>query len=355
MTATNRKVLWAAFLLLLIFSMQNLPFQKTVQIPSLDTKKVVTLSALEQHLVEIIGGDKFTVTPILGPSEPPFWHEATPDEITAVSEADILFIVDLEYLVANSTSFDWLGPLLEASDTSGLVQIDLYRNITMRVDPVLGRINHLAWTDPRNVRIMVEDIANELGKLDTSNQAIFKANQVAYQAQLDSLVTDMISQASPYNGTKVVTASSQSWLFLDLIGFEKVGQIVQDPSGDVTAQEIAEIEEIIFEEDVNWLIFDWPGPKSFAPAAIETVIQDTGIKSVDFESDVYPTTSYLEIIEDNVERIVGAIEGSSEKDSKDISGFDWNISLFSAIMIAMLVISQTRKRRFNKSQTKLYE
>lgn len=355
MTASNRKVFWAAILLLLVSSMQNHPFQKTVQIPSQGTISVVTLSAFEKHLVEIIGGNKFTVTPILGPSEPPFWHDPTPDEITAVSEAAILFIVDLEYLVANSTSFDWLGPLLEASDTSGLVQIDLYRNITMRVDPVLGRINHLAWTDPRNVRIMVEDIANELGKLDTSNQAIFKANQIAYQAQLDSLVTDTISQAAPYNGTKVVTASSQSWLFLDLIGFEKVGQIVQDPSGDVTAKEIAEIEEIIFEEEVHWLIFDWPGPKSFAPAAIETVIQDTGIKSVDFESDVYPTSSYLEIIEDNVERIVGALEGSSEKESNGIPGFEWNAALLGVFVFSMLIISQTRKRRHCKRQIKLSE
>jgi ABC-type Zn uptake system ZnuABC Zn-binding protein ZnuA len=312
-------------------------------------------TVLEKHLVEIIGGDKVSTMSILGPSEAPFWYEWTPEEAQAISEADILFITDLEYLVTESYTFDWLPGLLDASNTTGLEQVDLNRNITMRIDPVLGRINHLTWSDPQNVRIMVEDIADELGKLDPNNQAIFKSNQLAYQAQLDSLISDIIALAAPFNGTKVVTVSSQSWLFLDLIGFEKVGQIVQHSSGIVTAEEIAEIEDLIFEEDIDLLIHDWPGPKFFAPAAVETIIQDTGIKSVDFGSDVSSTTSYIEVLEDNIELIVEAVEGSSENETNGIIGFEWNIPFFSALMLVMLVISQTRKKRFYKSQTELYE
>lgn len=349
MTTTNIKVLGGVILLLLMVSMQSPPSQKAIQMPSQGTISVVTMSVLEKHVVEIIGGDKVTVTSILGPSEPPFWFEWTSEEVTAIENADILFAADLDYLVTESYTFVWLPDLLNASDTSDLIQIDLYRNLTMRVDPVLGRINHLLWTDPRNVRIMVEDIADELGKLDPSNQAFFKENQIAYQSQLDSLVTDMIALAAPYNGTKVVTVSSQSWVFLDLIGFEKIGQIVQHSSGVVTAAEIAEIEDLIFEEDISLLIHDWPGPKFFTPAAVETIIQDTGITPVDFESDVDSTTSYLEIMEDNIERIVETLEESDEKESNGIPGFEWNAALVGVLVVSMLAISQTRKRRFRKS------
>ncbi len=355
MTTTNMKVLWGIILLLLIASMLSYPSHKASQSPSQGTISVVTMSVLEKHVVEIIGGDKVAVTSILGPSEPPFWFEWTSEDVTAIENADILFAADLDYLITESYTFVWLPDLLNASDTSDLIQIDLYRNLTMRVDPVLGRINHLLWTDPRNVQIMVEDIADELGKLDPSSQAFFKQNQIAYQSQLDSLVTDMIALAVPYNGTKVVTVSSQSWVFLDLIGFEKVGQIVQHSSGIVTAEEIAEIEDLIFEEEIDLLIHDWPGPKFFTPAAVETIIEDTGIASVDFESDVDSTTSYLEIMEENIERIIETLEESDEKESNGIAGFDWNAALAGVLVVSMLAISQTRKRRFGKNQSKLFE
>lgn len=349
------KVLWGIILLSLTASLLGFPSQKAIQIPSQDTISVVTMTVLEKHMVEIIGGDKVTVTSILGPSEPPFWFEWTSEEVTAIENADILFAADLDYLVTESYTFVWLPDLLNASDTSDLIQIDLYRNLTMQVDPVLGTINHLLWTNPQNIQIMAEDIADELGKLDPANEAFFKANQVAYQSQLASLVTDMIALAAPYNGTKVVTVSSQSWAFLDLIGFEKVGQIVQHSSGVVTADEIAEIEDLILEEDISLLIHDWPGPKLFAPAAVETIIEDTGIASVDFESDLDSTTSYLEIMEGNIERLVETLEETDKKETNGIIGFEWNAALAGILVVSMLAISQTRKRRFRKSQSKLFE
>lgn len=355
MTTTNMKVLWGLILVLLIAAMQSYPSQKASQVPSQGTISVVTLTVLEKHVVEIIGGDKVTVTSILGPSEPPFWFEWTSEDVTAIENADILFAADLDYLVTESYTFVWLPDLLNASDTSDLVQIDLYRNLTMRIDPVLGTINHLLWTDPRNVHIMVEDIADELGRLDPNSQTFFKENQIAYQSQLDSVVTDIMALAAPYNGTKVVTVSSQSWVFLDMIGFEKVGQIVQHSSGLVTPEEIAEIEDLIFEEEIGLLIHDWPGPKLFTPAAVETIIEDTAIASVDFESDVDSTTSYLEIMEGNMERIVETLEEADEKESNGIPGFEWDVASAGVLAVSMLAISQTRKRRFRKNQSKLFE
>ncbi|MFX1512429.1 MAG: metal ABC transporter substrate-binding protein, partial [Promethearchaeota archaeon] len=173
----------------------SLPYENTHSVLQ-DPIKVVTISLLEKHLTEIIGSDHVSVISVLGFSESPFGYVPSVDDTIAVAEADILLSIDLEYLLTQSYTFTWLEGLLNASGNTDLIQVDLSRNITMRIDPVMGTVNHHIWTNPLNVRIIVEDIANELIKLDPSNEVLYTTNQQTYQNQLDQLIADITSLAA---------------------------------------------------------------------------------------------------------------------------------------------------------------
>ncbi|MFX0114915.1 MAG: metal ABC transporter substrate-binding protein [Candidatus Hodarchaeota archaeon] len=339
-------ILKGAFLLVLFFVVVFPPeygtfAQETDLLATKATIKVVTLSVLEKHLVENIGSDQVSVTSILGPSENPFGYSPSAAEITAVAEADILFAADLFYLLTQSYTFVWLPGLLNASGNTDLIQVDLSRNVTVGIDPVMNQPNFHTWTDPRNIHIMVEDIADELTKLDGGNENLYAANLDAYQSQIDQLVTAITAKAAPYNGTKVVTVSSQAWYLLDLIGFEKVGQLVLTSAAQVTAADIENIISIIEEQGIKILVNDYAGPK---PDGVNTIIEDTGVKEIVFESDVGAGKTYLEMIEGNVESLVEAVEESEETDDNGIPGFDWNLTIIGIFFYSLIALFYTKKR-----------
>ncbi len=349
MITMKKGLLFIGFILLALAPLgHNASASETVLTPMQDTIKVVVISQLEKHIVEIIGDDKISVTAILGPMEAPYGYIPTIEETKAVTEADILFSVDLEYLLTQSYTFTpWLPGLLSAAGNTDLIQIDLNRNITMREDPVLGSINHHTWMDPRNIRTMVEDITDELSQLDPESEAIFTANLLTYQNQLDQLVANITALTAPYKGTKVVTVSSQSWLLLDLIGFEKAGQLVKISSAQVTSKDIEDLISLIEDKNISILVNDWPGPE---PEGVSTIKEDTSAKEVIFYSDTILGMTYLEIIQKNVEDLIKALEEPpKENNSNDeIPGFEWNLTILGVFFYALIGIFYVQRKRSTK-------
>ncbi|MFX1513930.1 MAG: hypothetical protein ACFFCQ_15205, partial [Promethearchaeota archaeon] len=148
--------------------------------------------------------------------------------------------------------------------------------------------------------------------------------------------------AAPYNGTKVVTVSSQSWLLLDLIGFKKVGQVVLTSAAQVTAEHLEEIISIIEDENVPLLVNDYPG---HTPDGVSTIIEDTGIKLVEFDSDIGIGQTYLGIMDLDVKRLIHALTVTTEDDNSGIiPGFEWNLVISVVLLLTLINIFYIRKR-----------
>ncbi|MHA2364692.1 MAG: metal ABC transporter substrate-binding protein [Candidatus Hodarchaeales archaeon] len=340
----KRKLLLILAFTLILFPLgtTTLANKTTESVQQNNPIKVITISLLEKHLTEIIGSDRVAVTSILGYSQSPYGYVPSVEDTIAVAEADILFSIDFEYLLTQSYTFVWLEGLLNASENNDLIQVDLSRNVTMRIDPVMGTINHHIWTNPLNVKIIVEDIANELIKLDPSYENVYKTNLESYQNELDQLIEDITTQAAPYNGTKVVTVSSQSWPLLDLIGFEKVGQIVLTSAAQVTAEHLESIITLIKNENITLLVNDYPG---HPPDGVATILEDTGVKIVKFDSDTGLSQTYLGIINLDVDRLVNALKDTTKNNNDNtIPGFGWNLVIINIIPSAIISLVYFRKK-----------
>ena len=124
-------------------------------------------------LVRAVGGERVTVTTLVGPNEDAHVFEPKP--------ADAKTIVRTQLLVTNGLGFEpWATKLAKSAGYQGATVVATAGVKTRPSDP------H-AWQNPNNVGVYVRNIAAGLAKVDTSGAAIYQANADAYVKELQTL------------------------------------------------------------------------------------------------------------------------------------------------------------------------
>src|SRR3954464_10491427 len=138
---------------------------------------VVTSFSILADFVRQIGGDKVSVTSLVGPDSDVHVYTPTPHDARDVGAARLLIV--------NGLGLEgWLPRLLQASGSKATI-VTASEGITPRkrgadADP------H-AWQSVKNAMIYVRNIREALVAADPADAAIFKANAERYQAQLEAL------------------------------------------------------------------------------------------------------------------------------------------------------------------------
>ena len=124
-------------------------------------------------LVRAVGGDRVTVTTLVGPNEDAHVFEPKP--------ADAKTIVRSQLLVTNGLGFEpWATKLANSAGYQGATVVASTGVTARPSDP------H-AWQNPNNVEVYVRNIAAGLAKVDASGAAIYQANADAYVKELQTL------------------------------------------------------------------------------------------------------------------------------------------------------------------------
>ncbi|MGD0802944.1 MAG: zinc ABC transporter substrate-binding protein [Candidatus Bathyarchaeia archaeon] len=120
--------------------------------------------------------------------------EPTPSDIEKVATADILII--------NGAGLEpWVPRLLAAIDRPSLIVVDTSQGINLLpVPPEFQRqgqtIDPHIWLDPTRARQQVENIATALMGADPGNAAYYRSNADTYEAKLDALDAQILSEVS---------------------------------------------------------------------------------------------------------------------------------------------------------------
>ena len=169
------------------------------------------------------------------------------------------------------------------------------------------------WTDPENVKIWVENIANALSEVDPSHSESYRANAEAYQSKLDELDAWIESQVAqiPQEERKIVSDHETLAYFAQRYGFTQIGTVIPGTStlSEPSAQEVAQLEDLIRTEDVQAIFVD----TTANPQLTERISKDIDIKIVLIYSGSLTNTdgeagSYLDYMRYNVLAIVEALK-----------------------------------------------
>ncbi len=153
---------------------------------------VTTLNYL-RYVVAEIGGDKVSVTGLANPGQDPHYVTATPSMSQITHDANLF--------VENGLSLDvWAKNVIDASGNPNIqpgspghliatINVPV-KELPTEVSRAWGDIhpqgNPHVWLDPLNIKIIAENIAARLQKLDPSNTAYYQKNLEQFKDRLDT-------------------------------------------------------------------------------------------------------------------------------------------------------------------------
>ena len=136
-----------------------------------------------------------------------------------------------------------------------------------------GEFDAHIWLDPANAKEMLHEIAHELADLDPANADKYESNADNTIKSIDDMISSVSSRIN--KNAKFIVFHDAYQYFEKRFGVATAGALTLNTDVLPGAKQISEIQEVIAERDIK-CIFSEP---QFNPKIIETIAQDTGIKT----------------------------------------------------------------------------
>ncbi|WP_426505535.1 metal ABC transporter substrate-binding protein [Dactylosporangium sp. McL0621] len=258
-----------------------------------------------------IGGDHVTVTQILKPNVDPHDYEPTPADITAIGAAKVL--------VKNGVGLEkWLDETIASAGFTGTT-VDTSTGVKIREgngDEEEKAGDPHIWHDPRNAKIMAQNIEKAFAAADPPAAATYEQNLTDYAAKLDKLDADIQAKIGklPADRRKLVTNHDAFGYYIDRYKLEFVGSIIPsfDTSAELSAKDIDDIVAKIKTTGTKAVFSE----SSLPPKTAEAIGRQAGVKVVAGEDALYGDTlgpggsagdTYLKMEQHNTDVIVQAL------------------------------------------------
>ena len=147
----------------------------------------------QETFLKKIGGDKVNITTMIKPGSSPHTYEPKPSQMKDISKADIYFTIDVEFEhnwlkkfqnQNKSMIIKYMGKNINKikmeehshhDEEEGHDDHDKHDDHAKEHHEEEGEEPHI-WTSPENVKIIANNIFNELSNLDKSNTIYYKKN-----------------------------------------------------------------------------------------------------------------------------------------------------------------------------------
>ncbi len=278
---------------------------------------VVATTSIVGDVVRQVGGDRVAMVVLFPLGTDPHAFEPTPRDLVALAHADVVFI--------NGAGLEeTLAPILESAELKPKV-VDLSAGLELRELDGDGDHTHVGdhkhvgddphvWFDPTYVIAWTHRIQQALTSLDPAGASEYAARADAYAAsllELDAWIHDQVAKIAPER-RGLVTDHWVLGYFAARYGFREVGAIIPGFStlAEPSARELAALEDQLRALRVP-AVFVSPW---FNPALVARLAQDTGVRIVilfheSLSAPDGPAPTYLELMRENVRRIVEALGG----------------------------------------------
>jgi ABC-type Zn uptake system ZnuABC Zn-binding protein ZnuA len=275
--------------------------------------KLVASTTIVGDVVRQVAGESAALVVLIPPGADPHTFEPRPQDIAALSEADVVFTngLHLEEALDPALESNVQGKLVAISD--GIQALPFNAGAEHQDEAGHAAGDPHTWMDPDNVAIWVQNIAAALAQVDPQNNDAYQRNAEAYTAELKALDSWILEQTAqvPAAHRKLVSDHATFGYFAKAYGFEQVGLVVPALSTNAapSAQELARLEDAIREQSVKAIFVD----TTVNPALSQRVAADTGARVVFVYTGSLSEVggkagSYLDFMRYNVTAIVQALK-----------------------------------------------
>lgn len=266
---------------------------------------VVASFSILGDFVREVGGDRVSVTTLVGPDGDA--HVYTP------SPADAKTVAAAKLLVVNGLGFEgWLPRLVKSSGgkadivtaTAGIKPRDA-------VDDHHGHADPHAWQSVGNAKIYVGNIRDALVKTDPAGADSYQANATNYLNALTKLESDVVTTvvAIPSERRKVITSHGAFGYFADAYGIQFIAPQGVSTESEASAKDVAAIIIQIRQAKIPAVFLE----NISDPRLIRRIAAETGAKiggtlysdSLTAENGNAPT--YIAMVRHNIKALAGAL------------------------------------------------
>ncbi len=297
-------------MMLLLAACSSAPAQKT----SSGKLNVVATTTIIGDIVQNVGGDAINLTVLLPVGADPHSFSPTPQDITKVAKADIIFV--------NGFGLEqFLGDMVENAATKativevsqGIEPLVLTAHTDEDADAHAGKVDPHTWTSPANAIIFVKNIEQALATTDPAHAEIFAENAKKYTAELTALdewVKSQIETIPPEN-RKLVTGHTAFGYYAKRYGLEQIGTVIPgfSTAAEPSAQDLAALQNTINQYGIKAIFIG----ATVNPTVSARIAEDTGAQLVRLYTGSLGepgsgAETYIEYIRYNTNAIVSALK-----------------------------------------------
>ena len=267
---------------------------------------VVASFSVIGDITQEIGGDKITLTTLVGPDGDAHTFEPAPKDAKALHDADLIIVngIHLE---------KWMEKLAKAASAKAPYVVASY-GITPRQMNEDGQtvLDPHAWQNLKNGIIYVRNIEEGLAKADPEDAATYKANAdklVAKLEKLDAWTRNEIASV-PEAKRKVITTHDAFGYFGAAYGVEFLAPAGLSTDAEPNAGSLGRLVDQIKSEKIKALFIE----NMTDPRLMKTLTQETGATiGGELYSDALspatgPAPTYPAMFENNVPKLVAAMK-----------------------------------------------
>lgn len=315
-----------------------------------DMLQVVATTTIIADVARNVGGDLVNVTALIPPGQDVHTFTPSPADVGQIVDADLVLVngAFLEEGLLEIVETNAGGDIVIVSNGVAVIGIGEHRHEEQEENehslyPIIGHLGEDAqceegvtvahhaddgeahdhgpcdphfWTDPANVIIWANNIADAFAAADPDRAETYRANADAYIAQLEAVQDEIAEMVAAIPEANRILVTNHEFLayFAAAYGFEIVGTVVPSAStlAEVDPRTLADLIEVIRAENVPAIFAEISANTDLA----ETVAAEVGhaVQIVTLYSDSLsdsegPASTYLDYIRYNARLIVEALGG----------------------------------------------
>jgi zinc/manganese transport system substrate-binding protein len=270
--------------------------------------RVVATFSILGDIVRNVGGDRVTVSSLVGPGGDAHVYSPPPADAKTLAAARLIAV--------NGLGFEgWIDRLIAVSATGAPVVVASTGVAPRHADAAAhgsGGIDPHAWQAVGNVEIYAANVRDALVRVDPAGRAAYEANAAAYIARLAAL-DDEVRRAIatiPPARRKVITTHDAFGYFGADYGVTFIAQQGISTETEASARDVARIIRLIRDEKIPAIFFE----NITDPRLLKRIAAETGARvGGTLYSDALtgpdgPAPTYIDLMRHNVGEIVAALK-----------------------------------------------
>ncbi len=163
---------------------------------------VIVSIAPQETFVQAIGGDKVNITLMVKPGNSPHTYEPKPSQMKAISKAELYFSIGVEFEDVWLKRFQNQNQNMIIIDSSkNIKKINMLEHSHRAEEHEIEAKDPHIWTNPKNVKIIAQNIYEALADFDPENQKYYKENlkrYLEYITSIDKKIKNIIKPNSKF-------------------------------------------------------------------------------------------------------------------------------------------------------------